>query len=102
VLFQINLVSKSLHSQSFDMCKSVELLEGCREFQKELKKNSLERAISAATELANDLQVESEFQGAKRVRNVKRHFQYEAHDQPVMTPENTFEIEILTCYSILL
>jgi hypothetical protein len=67
VLFQINAVSKSMQRQNFDVCKSVELLEGCHEFLTELKANSLQRAISAAMELANDLQVESEFQSMKTV-----------------------------------
>jgi len=31
VLFQINVVSKSIQSQNFDVCKSVELSEVCHE-----------------------------------------------------------------------
>jgi hypothetical protein len=74
----------------------VELLEGCHEFLKECKENGLQIAISAAMELANDLQVDPEFQNVKRVRHVKRHFHYEAHDEPVMTPEKKFEIEFFS------
>jgi hypothetical protein len=44
-------------------------------------------------ELATDLEVEPEFQSAKRIRYVKRHFDYETHDEPIMTPEKKFEIE---------
>jgi hypothetical protein len=80
VLFQISIVSKSMQSQEFDACKSVELTEGCHEFLKEYKENGLQRAISAATELAILLDVEPEFQGVKRIQYVRRHFDYEAHD----------------------
>jgi hypothetical protein len=93
VLFQISVVSKSVQSQKFDMCKSVELTEGCHEFIEEYKENCVLRATSAATELAIDLEVEPEFQSVKRIRYVKRHFDYEAHDEPIMTPEEKFEIE---------
>jgi hypothetical protein len=61
VLFQISIVSKSMQSQKFDVCKSVELTEGCHEFLKEYKENGLQSATSAATELATDLEVEAEF-----------------------------------------
>jgi hypothetical protein len=71
------------------VCKSVELRECCHEFLKEYKENGLERVVSAATKLANDLQVEPESQSVKRLRLVKRYFHYEAHDEQVMTPENS-------------
>jgi hypothetical protein len=95
VLFQISVVSKSVQSQKFDVCKSVELIEGCHEFLKEYKENCVQRAISAATELAIDLEDEPEFQSVKRIRYVKCHFDYEAYDEPIMTPEKEFEIEFL-------
>jgi hypothetical protein len=56
-LLQICVVSKSLQSPKFDVCKSVELIEGYHEFLKEYKENGLQRAISAATDLAIDLEV---------------------------------------------
>jgi hypothetical protein len=93
VLFQISVVSKSVQSQKFDVYKSVELIEGCHEFLKEYKENGSQRATSAATELAIDLEVEPEFQNVKRIRYVKCNFDYEAHDEPIMTPEKKFEIE---------
>jgi hypothetical protein len=67
VLFQISVVSKSTQSQKFDVCKSVDLTEVCHEFLKEHKENGLQRATSAATELATDLEVEPEFQSVKRM-----------------------------------
>jgi hypothetical protein len=45
----------------------VELVEGCHEFLKEYQENGLQRAISVATELASDLEVELEFQSVGRV-----------------------------------
>jgi hypothetical protein len=70
----------------------VELLEGCHEFLKEYKENGLQKAISAAMELAND-QVKPEFQSVKTVRYKKRHFHYEGHDKPVKTSSKKSEIE---------
>jgi hypothetical protein len=43
-------------------------------------------------ELANERQVEHEFQSMKSVRHVKRHFHNEARDESVMTPQKKFEI----------
>jgi hypothetical protein len=40
-------------------------------FLKEFKESGLQRTISAATELAIDLEVEPEFQSVKRIRYVK-------------------------------
>jgi hypothetical protein len=81
-----------MQSQKFDVCKSADLTEGCHEFLKEYKENGLQRAISAAMELAIDLEVEPEFQSVKRIRYMKHHFDYEAHDEPIMTPDKKFEI----------
>jgi ribosomal protein S17 len=52
-----------------------------------LKDFVLQRAVSAAMKLAIDLEVESEFQSVKRIRYVKRHLDYEAHVEPITTPE---------------
>jgi hypothetical protein len=72
------------------------VIEGCHEFLKEYKENGLQVAISAATTLATDLEVEPDFQSVKRVRQVKSHFHYEAHDKLVMTPELNFETDFYT------
>jgi hypothetical protein len=50
-------------------------------------KKTVYRAISAATELAIELEVEPEFQSVKRIWYVKCHFDYEAHGELIMTPE---------------
>jgi hypothetical protein len=74
----------------------VELVEGCHEFVKEYVENGLKSTISAAAELASDLQVIPNFRSVKRVRHEKRHFQYEAHNEPVMAPEKKIEIEFFS------
>jgi hypothetical protein len=50
-----------MQRQNFDVCKSVELREGCHEFLKEYEENFVQRAASIATEVANDLPVEPGF-----------------------------------------
>jgi hypothetical protein len=92
VLFKLAL-SVNVQSQKFDVCKSVELIECCLEFLKECKENCEQRTISAATEFVIDLEVEPEFQSVKRIRYMKCHFDYEAHNKPIMTPEKKIEIE---------
>jgi hypothetical protein len=92
-MMRCSKLTLSANISNFDVCKSVELVEGCHEFPEEYKENGLQRAISAAMELANELQAEPEFQSVKRVRHVEPHFGNEAHDEPVMASENKFEIE---------
>jgi hypothetical protein len=85
VLFEINGISKYMQSEIFDMCKSVELLEGCHEFLKVYEENGSHSGVSAATELASDVHVELKFQHVKRGRHMNHHFHCKAHDEPVLT-----------------
>ena len=50
-------------------------------FLEEIKKIGLERAILSASELATLLDVEPEFKSTKRLRYVKRHFDFESWRQ---------------------
>jgi hypothetical protein len=93
VMFQMNVISKSMHNQNFDMCKSVKLIKVCHKFQKRYEENSLHGDISAVTVLANYFQTEPEFQSVKGVGHLSGHFHYEAHDEPI-TSENKFGIVI--------
>jgi hypothetical protein len=88
-----------MQSQKFDVCMSVELIEDCHEFLKEYKEKCLQRAISAATELAIDLEVETKFVSVKRIRYMKRYFDYKAHDEPIITPEKNLKLNFSTRYS---
>jgi hypothetical protein len=56
-----------MQSQNLDVWKSVEVLAGCHEFLKEYKESGLQNAISAAMELASDVQVETKFRIVKTV-----------------------------------
>ena len=80
VLFQISIISITMQSQNFYMCKSVKLTQCCLEFLTHYK-NGLQEAISVAVELTNDLQVEPQFQSVRKLKHVESNFQYEAHDQ---------------------
>ncbi|XP_063775718.1 uncharacterized protein LOC134911440 [Pseudophryne corroboree] len=94
ILFQVNVVSKSMQSQSMDVIKTVELIHGCIKFLEEYKKNGFENAISSAKELAKVLEGVPEFQATKRIRYVKRHFDYESRDDQIATtPKKQFEVE---------
>jgi hypothetical protein len=51
-----------MKSQVFHICKSTEIVKIFHKYLKKFKENIIEGAISATTNLANDLQVEPEFQ----------------------------------------
>jgi hypothetical protein len=71
ILFQINVVSKSMQKSNFDVCNSVKLIEGCYNFLKDYKVTGFEKAISTASELASELGSELKFKDSKRVRYKK-------------------------------
>nr|XP_032522976.1 uncharacterized protein LOC116774368 [Danaus plexippus plexippus] len=93
ILFQINVVSKSLQSQDLDLGKSAEMLENCCNFFEEYRKPGFKKAYCTASDLAKELQVNPEFKPAKRLRRIKRQAGEIATDEPIESPEKRFEVE---------
>jgi hypothetical protein len=84
-----------MQSQNTDICKSMDLLEGCHEFLKEYKEMVYRELFKLLRNLPMNFKW-NEFQSVKRVRHVKRHFHYETRNQPVLTPEKKFENELFS------
>jgi hypothetical protein len=64
----------------------------------EYRENGLNRTIEKAKEFAKIFDTEPNFGKPKRIRYVKKNFDYESRDEPVSmrTPEDQFKIGILT------
>ena len=93
ILFQINIVSKSMQKQKIDIQDGQKLADDCYEFLKNYKEKGFKNAIITAKELALELKSEAIFKNDKRIRKVKRQFDYESEDQPIENPEKKFETE---------
>ena len=96
VLFQINVVSKSLQSIHMDLSKCRELLKKCCVFLKDYRKTGLKSAILTAKESAEELKIEPVFK-TTRLRCVKRQARETALDEPITYPEKKFEVKFFNC-----
>ncbi|KAF6203824.1 hypothetical protein GE061_002159 [Apolygus lucorum] len=93
ILFQINLVSKFLQSPTFDLAETISLLEKCTVFFKTFRANGFAECLVSAKELAEQLGAEAEFVHHKRLRKIKKNFDYENSDDPPADPKKLFEVE---------
>lgn len=93
ILFQINIVSKSMQNEKMDVVECTKLLKNCREFLTKYRTDGLTQAIIDAKELAIELEVEPEFKATKRIRKIKRKFDELANDEPIISPQKKFEVE---------
>lgn len=93
ILFQINIVSKMLQNEKIDLSLCVKLIENCYNYFVAYRVNGFNSAITNAKELAIELGIDPVFKNTKRIRRVKRQFEYESCDEPVETHEKKFETE---------
>ncbi|XP_011343812.3 zinc finger MYM-type protein 1 [Ooceraea biroi] len=93
ILFQINVVSKSLQSKNIDLGKCTEILENCCNFLEEYRKTGFKKALLIASDLAKELQIEPVFKPMNRVQRIKRQAGEMATDEPIESSEKKFEIE---------
>ncbi|XP_047135550.1 zinc finger MYM-type protein 1-like [Hydra vulgaris] len=80
VLFQVNIVSKTLQENDMDITQCAKLLKSCCSFLENYRKYGFKDAIIKAKDLAIELQVEPVFKPLKRIIRVKRHFDEPAQD----------------------
>ena len=97
ILFQINVVSKSLQSTDMDFVKCTEILKKCCTFLEEYRNTGLKSAILTAKELAEELEIESVFRATTRVQCVERQAGETARDEPTTSPEKKFEVGFFNC-----
>lgn len=68
LLFQVNIVSKSLQSKTADLPSTMKLLQRCEDFLKTFRENGLADAIISAKEIAKELEMETSFPKKRRGR----------------------------------
>jgi hypothetical protein len=91
ILYRINLVSKSLQ----DKAVNTDLISQVKNYFIELRSDKgFEEILVDAKDLADTLEVESEFQQSTRIRprRVKRQFNYESEDHLVVESNQEFKI----------
>lgn len=93
ILFQVNVVNKSLQSKNVDLGKSIKMLENCCNFLEEYRKTGFKKALLTASDLAKELQIEPVFKSKERVRHIKRQAGEMVMDESIESPEKKFEIE---------
>jgi hypothetical protein len=95
ILYRINLVSKSLQDKAVNMQTATDLISQVKNYFIELRSDKgFEEILVDAKDLADTLEVESEFQQSTRIRprRVKRQFNYESEDHLVVEPNQEFKI----------
>ncbi|XP_052754162.1 LOW QUALITY PROTEIN: 52 kDa repressor of the inhibitor of the protein kinase-like [Galleria mellonella] len=97
ILFQINVVSKSLQSTDMDLGKCTDMLKKCCNFLEEYRNTGFKSAILTAKELAEELEIEPVFRATTRIRRVKRQAGETAQDEPITSPEKKIEVEFFNC-----
>ena len=99
VLMQINLSSKILQNQSMNLDEAVTTLQKTKQFLHDFKESGLQTCITAAKELAVELEMTEEEmafpqQGTVRRRRKKTMFSYEAPDDAAdLNPEDEYRIK---------
>jgi len=93
ILFQINIVSKAMQSQTMDILNASKLLEKCLIFVTEYRNTGYLTAIITAKDIAREAEIEPVFK-AVRIRKKKRMFGYEASDEMPLDPEELFKTTI--------
>nr|XP_012561421.1 zinc finger MYM-type protein 1-like [Hydra vulgaris] len=94
VLFQVNIVSKTLQEKDMDITQCAKLLKSCCLFLENYRKCGFKDAIIKAKDLAIELQVEPVFKPLKRIIRVKRHFDKPAQDGIYLfSPKKKLEID---------
>jgi hypothetical protein len=95
ILYRINFVSKSLQDKAVNMQTATDLISQVKKYFIELRSDKgFEEILVDAKDLADTLEVESEFQQSTRIRprRVKRQFNYESEDHLVVEPKQEFKI----------
>lgn len=93
LLFEVNLVSKSLQAKSTDISSAVDKYNKCLEFFETFREKGFVDSIITAKEIAAELDIEPVFP-EKRIRKKKRVFSYESNEEVQTSPEETFKREV--------
>ncbi|XP_051165761.1 uncharacterized protein LOC127284401 [Leptopilina boulardi] len=100
ILFQANIVSKSLQSQSMDIAAATQWIKKFTEFLSVYRNVGFESSLKSAKELAENLGADPFFVTSTRKRKKKRMFDYESQDESAnTTPEEQFRRDFFLFWS---
>ena len=89
ILFQVNIVSKAMQSETMDLPNASQLLQNCSEFVKQYRTRTYSSALITAREMASQAGIDPIFKPV-RSRRKKRLFEYKAIDETPTDPEDFF------------
>lgn len=98
LLNQINPVSKLMQTINYDISAAMNILENLLSYLKKQRfdnDDSFDQIVLEATKLASEIDVEPLFEfsvGRVRPRRVRRHFDYEHVDEPIIDPKTHFKV----------
>lgn len=93
VLFQVNLVSKTMQSETMDLSEATKIMNKCLKFLKEYRSTGFTSALITAKEIAEEAQITQEFETV-RLRRKKKMFSYENQDESPTDPETAFRTSV--------
>ncbi|XP_076059600.1 zinc finger MYM-type protein 1-like [Oratosquilla oratoria] len=101
ILFEVNITSKYLQDKDADLNSATKQLEATKSYLLSCRcDDSFQKVLVDATEVAQDLEIEPQFEKKQsRKRRKKRLFDYEAHEESLEDPSQTFKVEFY--YSVL-
>lgn len=98
LLYQINIVSKSLQTESADLLNATNLLQKCCQFVKDYRNHGYASAVITAKEIAEKAEISPVFKET-RTRKRRRMFDYESPDETPTDAEENFKITVF--YSLI-
>lgn len=102
ILSRINVISKLLQKEDFDIAAAMELIASVKSYFNEIRSDKgFEEMLVDAREVAESLEVEPSFPSEQQVRprRVKRQFDDEVRDEAVVDPKVNFRSK---CYFYIL
>ncbi|XP_076038009.1 zinc finger MYM-type protein 1-like [Oratosquilla oratoria] len=101
ILFEVNITSKHLQDKDADLNSATKQLEATKSYLLSCRcDDGFQKVLVDATEVAQELEIEPQFEKKQsRKRQKKRLFDYEAHEESLEDPSQTFKVEFY--YSVL-
>ncbi|XP_076069261.1 zinc finger MYM-type protein 1-like [Oratosquilla oratoria] len=101
ILFEVNITSKHLQDKDADLNSATKQLEATKSYLLSCRcDDGFQKVLVDATKVAQDLEIEPQFEKKQsRKRRKKRLFDYEAHEESLEDPSQTFKVEFY--YSVL-
>lgn len=93
ILSKINIVSKSLQKSDIIISEAIKMIDQAKkDLRTSRTDNAFEQVISDSVLIAEELDCQTEFIQIARPRPRRRHFDYEAVDEPILDPKQNFKV----------